>query len=75
MTGSILGVLHGDGAIRPAWIRTVHRAHRIDLDPLTALAALTLQLHAEPQAVEAHRLTASNRYNNLFVSILISKER
>jgi len=63
MAGSILGALHGDGAIRPAWIETVNRANRMNLDPLAAaLAALTVRLHEEQQAAAAQQ---ADRFQSL----------
>jgi hypothetical protein len=45
MAGAIAGALHGDAAIRPAWIARMDEANRVDLGALAAdLATLTASL-------------------------------
>jgi ADP-ribosylglycohydrolase len=55
MAGAIAGALHGDRAIRPAWIDQINNANRIDLDPLArglSDLARTLQTRQLAAAVE-----------------------
>ncbi len=55
-TGSVLGDLHGDGAIRNSWLETANAANRMNLDPrAAALAALATRLHAAQQTAESRR--------------------
>ncbi len=62
MAGAIAGALHGDAAIRPAWIARVTEASRIDLDPFaTGLTALTLRLQQLQLAAAQARDRAFSR--------------
>ena len=62
MAGAIAGALHGDGAIRPAWIAAINTENRVDLDPLArGLAALTVRLQ-ERQSGEAQAREAAFRW-------------
>ncbi|CAA9552954.1 MAG: hypothetical protein AVDCRST_MAG73-3112 [uncultured Thermomicrobiales bacterium] len=63
MAGAIAGALHGDGAIRPAWIERINAANRVDFDPLARdLAALADRLHRR-------RLTADEARHRLFTEL------
>lgn len=56
MAGAIAGALHGDSAIRPAWIEQIKTANRVDLDPLAQdLTDLTIRLQQEQSAHVAER--------------------
>jgi ADP-ribosylglycohydrolase len=58
MAGAIAGALHGDGAIRLAWMTRVDQANRVDLGALAAdLAQLTarLQQRAHNEAMQRAR--------------------
>jgi ADP-ribosylglycohydrolase len=57
MAGAIAGALHGDGVIRPEWIKRINTANRIDLDPLAReLTALTSSLQqAQLAAAQARQ--------------------
>jgi hypothetical protein len=55
MAGAILGTLHGDTAIRPAWMARVDEANRVDLGALAAKLAQVvarLQRHDHAQATQ-----------------------
>ncbi len=55
MAGAIAGVLHGDGAIRPAWTERINDASRVNFDPLARdLAALASRLQ-QRQLAEAQK--------------------
>ncbi len=46
MVGAITGAMHGDGSIRPDWIKRIDSANQVDFDPLAHdLAALSRRLH------------------------------
>ena len=63
MAGSVLGALHGDGAIRPSWIEIVNNANRMNLNPLAVgLTALASKLHGEQQVAETQRF---DRFHSL----------
>jgi ADP-ribosylglycohydrolase len=66
IAGAIAGALHGDGAIRPAWIARINEANRINLDQDAAgLARLAVTLQqrqfkdAEARAETFAALTAA----------------
>lgn len=62
MAGAVAGALHGARAIRPAWIETINRANRTDLDPLARdLVALTRTLQARQLAAAEERAASFER--------------
>lgn len=63
MAGSIAGALHGVDAIRPAWIKQVQAANRVDFADLAhSLATLVTKLQAE-------QLQAAQRQADAFATL------